>query len=131
MAIISSEDAIGERILFSSDKSKIITIRLAKPTKEASGDWQCKFHIYGLGDDATKIAYGIDSMQSILVAMDAIRLILADGAMDLTWEGGNEGENGFPLMSPTYLPASVLDNINQLVEKEITSYINKQKKRKA
>ncbi|WP_175510358.1 DUF6968 family protein [Micromonospora phaseoli] len=64
------------------DTSEVI-VRFGKPHPDplsTNGDWCCPFQIHGLGDDSVEQAFGVDSLQALLLAVWSVRLQLADRA---------------------------------------------------
>jgi len=114
-----------------ADQGEKITLRISKPKKDRHGDWKCDFQIQGLGDDEIKAAHGIDSMQAITVAIQAIRAFLTKSGRELTWEGGEKGDIGMPFEIPAYLPLPQRNRIEQVVKEEIDRFVLKHKSKLA
>ncbi|WP_407663045.1 DUF6968 family protein [Micromonospora radicis] len=58
-------------------------VRFGRPHPDplsTSGDWGCPFQIDGLGDDSVQEAFGVDSLQALLLAIWSVRLELAERA---------------------------------------------------
>ncbi|MFC5746372.1 DUF6968 family protein [Actinomadura rugatobispora] len=58
----------------------------------AHDDWCCPHQIVGLGDETVQAAFGVDSLQALLLSVYAVRLKLVERAagasVSLEWEGG-------------------------------------------
>ncbi len=71
------------------DKTESLLIKIYKPTpdKRIGGDWECTFFI----DDTPTIIYGVDSLQALLLAQQALsvklNLIKENKFSDLNWLG--------------------------------------------
>lgn len=95
--------AVRELSLAGSDESSAsIKIFLGKPNVlPDGGGYYCPFQIVGVGAEDIKYAAGVDPIQSLQLAMVMIGATLQflneglDG--ELRWEGGGEGDLGFPL----------------------------------
>lgn len=61
------------------------------PDPLPGGDWCSTFQITGLGDPAVRAAFGVDTMQALLLALHKVRLELderaAVEAAELRWLG--------------------------------------------
>jgi hypothetical protein len=55
------------------DGSATVTVELLAPTpSDQSDDFRCGYRIDGLGASKVRYAYGVDSMQALLLAMQSI-----------------------------------------------------------
>lgn len=89
-------DVVAQRRIeaFGADgTAQTVTLRLGKPFPDPlpGGDWCCPFQIDGLGDDSVDAAFGIDSLQALLLATWAAQLQLTERArllsVRLDWLG--------------------------------------------
>lgn len=67
-----------------------VVIRFGAPRPDplsSNGDWQCPHQIVGLGDDTVQAAYGVDSLQALLLSVFAVRTKLAESGNTLDWLG--------------------------------------------
>jgi hypothetical protein len=71
-----------------------VVIRIGAPHPDplsTNGDWRCPYRITGLGDEAVGAAFGVDSLQALLLAVYRVRLDLAARAesagVELDWLG--------------------------------------------
>src|ERR1035441_6334435 len=64
-------DAIAERTLTATidNKSFDILVRFGKPLLHPKGDWACPYQIAGIGDEKVRLAFGIDAVQALQLAM--------------------------------------------------------------
>ncbi|WP_235944696.1 maleylpyruvate isomerase N-terminal domain-containing protein [Verrucosispora sioxanthis] len=73
-----------------------LVVRFGKPHPDPlpGGDWCCPFQIEGLGDGAVDAAFGVDSLQAMLLAAYRVRLLLTEHAEQtaarLDWLGQPE-----------------------------------------
>ena len=101
-------DKIGEviavRELYIADKQrqkKTIVVSLGKPQMFPDvHEHYCPFQISGVGAEKIKYASGIDAMQALQLALvmigASLRFLNEKTGGNLKWEGGNEGDFGFP-----------------------------------
>ncbi|MEV6239226.1 hypothetical protein [Lentzea sp. NPDC051838] len=67
-----------------------VVIRFGAPRPDPlshNGDWECPHQIDGLGDGAVGAAYGVDSLQALLLSVHAVRIKLAESGSTLDWLG--------------------------------------------
>jgi hypothetical protein len=71
-----------------------ISIGRPFPDPLPGGDWCCTFRITGLGDDTVRAAFGVDTLQALLLALYKVRLELAERAetasVRLEWLGRSD-----------------------------------------
>ena len=101
-------EVIGEiiatrRFYFADDADNVRTVSVfigePQPSSDSPG-YQCPFQVIGIGSQKTQLAHGYDSIQALQSAM-----ILIGARLDrlnhelgcrLRWDGGGDGELGFP-----------------------------------
>jgi len=97
-------EIIATRQLFYFDDNQLrrtITAVVGKPhLSPGSLEFQCKFQIIGIGNPSAQTARGYDSIQAL---QSALKLLAANLnhindqlGRRLTWDGGTNGELGFP-----------------------------------
>lgn len=100
-----------------------VRVRLGKPRKDrATGDYFCPFVIQGLGKEEVQQAWGIDSMQALQSAMQAIRFALAPHAKKLAWVGSPADGLGFPMTIPELFGTKFSRRLEGLVERETNRF---------
>lgn len=110
---------IAERILTVVGSKARVHVRLGKPKKDrASGDYTCPFIIDGLGERTVQQASGIDAMQALQLAMQAIRKALLPYAKRLRWVGSQPGGLGFPMAIPEVFGVKFSQRLEGLVQRE-------------
>ncbi|WP_407676264.1 DUF6968 family protein [Plantactinospora alkalitolerans] len=89
-------DIVAERQVdaIAEDGSRTpVVLRIGNPLPDAlpGGDWYCPHQILGLGDEAVRASFGVDSLQALLLSVYALRLKLAERAetasVRLDWLG--------------------------------------------
>ena len=101
-------DSIGEiiatrRLYFvdENNNKRTVSIFVGKPEEaQDSIGYHCPFQVIGIGSQTTQLARGYDSVEAlqsalILIAASLNHLNNEIGGK-LTWEGGGQGELGFP-----------------------------------
>lgn len=62
----------------------------------------CPFQIAGIGRSRVEHAFGLDAIQALQIALQGIRVQLEGHAKGATWEGGEQGDPGFPQVVPAF-----------------------------
>ena len=96
---------VARRVLRLSGRNKVI-VEIGKPRKlRGSSGYFCPFRIRGMGDDFISRSSGEDAAQALELALVDVgsRLYYSEEASagKLTWDAGQEGDLGFPLMKVT------------------------------
>lgn len=97
------EEIVAERCIEVTDASGAsheARIQIGKPVEDRrpGGDYLCPFRIVGLGDGAVRRAYGVDSVQAMMLAFRMIGAELAlhrEKGLVLSWLG--DEDLGFPI----------------------------------
>ncbi len=93
-----------------------VVVRLGQPRRSGK-DWLCAFQIRGLGDDAAKRVYGVDSMQALQLAIEVIRATLLARGDDLAWL--DLPDVGFGRGVPVFLGKRRVARLNRAIDREI------------
>jgi hypothetical protein len=115
---------IAERsLMIVGQGDSLARIRIGKPRKDrATGDSFCPFILEGIGEQKVRRAWGIDSMQALQNALQAVRLELAPHAEDLEWEGGQDGGLGFPKTIPDLFGPTFTRHLEGLMDREVDRF---------
>ena len=101
MENINLEDIIAIREFQLVGGKDLIKVMIGKPQKIKNGeDYYCPYQIVGIGKNEVKKAFGVDAIQSLQLAMKMIGAELYTSTEarkgDLSWDGGEKGDLGFP-----------------------------------
>jgi len=122
-------NVMASRNLTEVGSDRRVSITLGKPRRRAKGEWVCGVQITGLGSDRIHYVHGLDSVQSITIALDAIRLTLRQTRKRFTWIGGEEGDDGFPVTIPTLFGPEFSRQLEQIVDREVLRFSRNAKRR--
>ncbi|HYD46948.1 MAG TPA: hypothetical protein VEB21_01305 [Terriglobales bacterium] len=61
-----------------------VQVRIGFPAP-ARRDWRCPYQIVGLGSRRVRYAYGVDSMQALQMALEAVAIELRPHRSQLSW----------------------------------------------
>jgi hypothetical protein len=109
---------IAERTLTTAGSKARVRVLLGRPKKDRfGGDYTCPFVIEGLGESTVRQASGIDSMQALQFAMQAIRKALIPHAKQLRWVGSEPGGLGFPMAIPEIFGVEFSQRLEDMVQR--------------
>lgn len=96
-------DVIAERELLLSkggSGARTVIVKLGMPRQFPDGTgYYAPFQVTGVGSEKVRYAGGIDAIQAIQLAMKMVGAYvsaLTNEGGDLRWEGGDNGDLGFP-----------------------------------
>jgi hypothetical protein len=67
-------------------------------------------------------AFGVDSVQALTLALDAVRGALEGAGVRCHWVGGERGDTGFPRYVPTFFGLVLARRINRLIDRELARH---------
>lgn len=100
-----------------------VEINWPVPSQE---DWACHFQITDTKDTVIleKTAHGIDALQALLLAIEAVRAVLQEKFPDYQWQGNpTHGQTGISRMTPAYLPKIYTDNIDNYIDEQVSDFL--------
>lgn len=108
------------------DNKYLVCIGL--PEQISESEWRCSFEIKGKRGIKLKYAYGLDAIQSLIVAFQGIRNAINKLPKVVTWEG-NPVEMAFPLFVPCYGEVKFTRKIENLIDKQLKLNLMKAKRK--
>ncbi len=87
---------IATRVLRSSEQGPTVTVSIGVPICIDQGYSVCPVVIDGPDGQIRADGHGIDTVQALLCGFVWVRRVLAESYPDYSYEGGFEGDNGFP-----------------------------------
>lgn len=110
---------IVRRVLNGVDGRKgAVVVRIGQPVQTAEDEWACPYAISGIGLHGFRRAFGVDSLQSLLMALEAARVALAPHRARLTWLSGEPGAFGLTQSAPTEYGQLFAEHVERLIERE-------------
>jgi len=107
--ILSEEGVAGRKI--------VISIGLPRPDLLKGGAWECPFLIEGIGKSEVQKAFGVDSLQAHIIAIQGIRVGLEQTGRNLFWLDPEIGAD-IPLTVPTTWGKQLVDRVRLAIERE-------------
>jgi hypothetical protein len=118
---MNAGEVIAEREL-TDDAGHVVMARVGSPKKHPDRDWVCAYEILGFEKPICRLAGGVDAFQALLMAIDGIRIFLAQSGMTLTWEGGESGDSGFPRFVPTFFGLAFRKELEGMIESKTEEF---------
>ncbi|HEX2573584.1 MAG TPA: hypothetical protein VH877_28805 [Polyangia bacterium] len=114
---------IATRALYEEPGGAEIRVRLGRPEPVSEDEWRCPYRVE-LGPPAarTRYAHGVDAFQALLMALMGIRAALAESERRLSWQGGEPGDAGIPLLVPQYFGLEFSRRMEQLITTEVERF---------
>lgn len=103
-------------------KQRFVIVKIGKPRKQKQGDWECPYHINGIGTQKVMYGHGIDSVQALVMALEGVRTTLEKSTKKLSWAGGEPEETGFTRFVPTFYGLKFSKHLHRLIEREILRF---------
>lgn len=94
-----------------------VQVAVGAPRQVSTGFWHCDFTVSGQAPEVRQ-AIGLDSFQALFIAVDAIRRIVEESQLQLTWEGGRPGDAGIPRLTSLGLPLAVRRHVENILDVE-------------
>jgi hypothetical protein len=107
--ILSEEGVVGRQV--------VVSIGLPRPDPLEGGDWECPFLIEGVARSEVQKAFGVDSMQALILAIQGIRATLEQTGRSFFWVDPEIGVD-FPLNVPTTWGKQFVERVRLAIERE-------------
>jgi hypothetical protein len=107
--ILSEQGVVGRKV--------VVSIGLPRPDPLKGGDWECPFLIEGVGKSEVQKAFGVDSLQALIIAIQGIRVGLEQTGRNLFWLGPEIGPD-IPLNVPTVWGKQLVARVRLAIERE-------------
>jgi hypothetical protein len=116
----SSQSVIASRRfrLWRGEKASTHTAKIGLPRRARTGEWVCSCWISGLGDRTAEIVRGVDSVQAIVLAFEAIRQKLKTLKGRVSWPGSKDPMD-FPQYVPIYYGPELTRRLERLIDREV------------
>jgi hypothetical protein len=85
---------IAERTLFSPKKLEV-RVRIGAPQKTTADDYITPYQIVGAGDEEVRFAAGLDSVQSLHLALQMVAADINYGLKDYELRWADSDDSGF------------------------------------
>lgn len=81
-------------------KRKFATAKIERPVKSGR-DWACKVMVSNVGMKEPTFAYGVDSMQALIMALEYVRTVLRHSGTKWRFVYGEKDDLGMPRFRPS------------------------------
>lgn len=117
-----SNPVAERRLTVTGAPGATVVVILGKPRRAPGQDYRCSFRIEGLGDNLRQFAYGADSLQALLMAVEGARVTLERSGLQLAWLGGEPGDTGIPRMVPGLYGRAFAQSIEHHIDQEVEKF---------
>ena len=112
----------AKRTFLRSDATNVVAT-IYTPVELVDGTWGCEFEIVGLIAPVRTVVRGVDGLQALTVAIEGVRVTLAQSGEMLVWEEHEPGDSGIPRYSPKGFGLAMEARLVAVVEKELAAAI--------
>jgi hypothetical protein len=107
--MLSEQGVVGRKI--------VLSIGLPRPDPLKGGDWECPFLIDGVGKSEVQKAFGVDSLQALIIAIQGIRVGLEQTGRNFFWFDPEIGPD-IPVNVPTVWGKQLVKRVRLAIEHE-------------
>jgi hypothetical protein len=116
--IVCTRKLVGEL----GDKRRVTaTVRIGTPRKQGQ-NWVCAFDVSGIGLRQPVLAYGVDGVQALVMALSGIRATIDKSDVSWSWVHGQKGYTGFPSFVPMGFGVAFTRKLERLMDREVTRF---------
>jgi hypothetical protein len=110
---------------FKAEGRRTLTAVLCQPIRVRARpeEWVAGFRVEGLTEECTGRSFGIDGLQALLLAAQALRLRLEGLDVRFSWAGGEPGDTGIPPAIPTSLGLAFTNMAKDLISREVAKLV--------
>jgi hypothetical protein len=118
---------------FKAQGRRKLTAVLCRPIRVRASpeEWVAGFRIEGLAEECTGRSFGIDGLQAVLLAAQALRNRMEGLDVGFSWLGGEQGDTGIPPAIPTSLGFAFTKMAEDLISREVSKLVRVKPKRAA
>jgi hypothetical protein len=109
--------------MFYTGDGQTVSATLFKPIKRSEEEWTCAFVLTGLNREIRVDVPGTDGMQSLLLALEGIRVNLEQAGLSIRWEFGEPEDTGIPRYVPSSYGVTVERHLTKVMNDEIEKMI--------
>lgn len=114
----TQEHVLGTRRLRVLGKNRWVTVTLGTPRRVRRDEWACSFRIDGISADVATEVLGTDAIQSLMLALERIRIALDESGWRFAW-GSDEDETGFPRYVPLFRGPEFATRVNRYIDRAV------------
>lgn len=122
---------IAERTLRVGKSRRPLIVRLAPPQMVMAEEWVCHVELERGAEKRGIDVRGADSFQSLILALQAIRMELSKLNKPVTWPPGEAGKTGFPMTVPDYFGQDFARRLEAMIEAETERFGERIRRRRA
>ena len=121
---MNKKSIIASRVLKTASDGQKTSVRLDLSVPFKKGRvWTCDFNITATGVKIAGSAHGEDSLQALILGLDAIRKAFDNSGLAASWLSGEAGDIGIPLLAPMAFGYSVQRKAEESMKKTLAYQI--------
>jgi hypothetical protein len=101
----------------SRGKRRFATAKIGHPRKSGK-DWACSVVISNIGMTEPRLAYGVDPMQAVILALECVRVTLTHTGTRWRWIHGERDETGIPKYVPIAFGRKFASRLEAMIDAE-------------
>jgi len=111
------------------DAKRAAGFRIGKPRPAREADYECRYEVFGFGSPRRMRVFGIDEVQALSLALEAVRAELQRLGTEAIWLEG-PAYRGLPMTVPTYLPRKYARRVEAALERANAAFVREARRRK-
>jgi hypothetical protein len=116
-----TEPIAERRLEVAGEPGRFVTVKIGKPCPDPVGDWVCPVHIDGM-EVEPQHGRGVDATQALMEAFSAVRYMLDQSGLDLSWDVAGPGITAYPKLVPYFLGREFQTRIEKMIEREVKKF---------
>jgi hypothetical protein len=98
-------------------KRRFAIAKIGRPQKSGK-DWACRIVISNIGMTDPLLAYGVDPMQAVILALEGVRVTLSNTGTSWRWIHAEPDETGIPKFVPIGFGRKFASHLESLIDAE-------------
>ena len=110
---------VAQRELRETSTDRTLMVQIGKPRR---GDraWECPFRICGLGRTRVRVAYGVDAVQALVMAVEGTRVLIQKSGRSISFLA--DGDGGVPRYVPQWYGTQFAQRIGRMIDRELDKF---------
>ena len=125
---MSSEGHVVATRVFRTGDGRTVTVSIFEAVQTRPAEWASAFRISGLAQEVNESGRGIDSLQTLMMAIEGVRFYIERSGERLTWEDQEHGYLGLPRSIPDTFGVEVERRLVKMVNDEVTRLVAEKSK---
>lgn len=120
---MTDQPVIATRTLKVEGRKRPAVVTFHAPRQTGDEEWACAWRVTGMRK--ARDAYGVDAVQALSLALQAVRQHLDDSSLRYTWLGLDSGNHGIEQTIFTCYGMDFARRMARMIERETTRYVRR------